>query len=178
MTSVIRVGRYFRRILGLQTNHYKHMKKPLYSILSLALLMACAPDKPADQPAEADSKKSAVESVIDPTKGLGQVKNVTLNTPLEQDRVKRGISIYEMKCSACHKLDDQRVVGPGWKDITKRRKPEWIMNMITNVDMMLDQDPEAQKLLELCLMRMPNQNMSIGDARDVLEYMRQNDGEK
>jgi hypothetical protein len=25
---------------------------------------------------------------------------------------------------------------------------------------------------------MPNQNVSIGDARDILEYMRQNDGEQ
>ncbi|MBL7858768.1 MAG: cytochrome c [Cyclobacteriaceae bacterium] len=122
--------------------------------------------------------KNAVAEIADPTKGLGQVKSVTLNTPLEQERIGRGKAIYEMKCSACHKLDDMRVVGPGWKDITKKRKPEWIMNMITNVDMMLDQDPEAQKLLELCLMRMPNQNVSIGDARDILEFMRQNDGEK
>lgn len=148
----------------------------------LALVgFSCAPDKPKDseQYPEQPSTKSAVEEVIsDPTKGLGAVKSVTLNTPLEQDRVKRGLSIYEMKCSACHKLTDQRVVGPGWKEVTKRRKPEWIMNMITNVDVMLDKDPEAQKLLELCLMRMPNQNMSIGDARDVLEFMRQNDGEK
>ena len=83
-----------------------------------------------------------------------------------------------MKCSACHRTDDQRVVGPGWKDVTKRRTPEWIMNMVTNVDVMLDKDPEAQKLLELCLTRMPNQNVSVGDARDVLEFMRQNDGEK
>ena len=52
------------------------------------------------------------------------------------------------------------------------------MNMITNVDVMLAQDPEAQKLLELCLVRMPNQNVSIGDARDILEFMRENDGEK
>jgi mono/diheme cytochrome c family protein len=101
-----------------------------------------------------------------------------LKTPLEQDRVGRGLAIFEMKCSACHRLTDERVVGPGWKDVTKRRKPEWIMNMITNVDVMLDKDPEAQKLLELCLVRMPNQNISIGDARDILEYMRQNDGEK
>ena len=50
--------------------------------------------------------------------------------------------------------------------------------MITNVDVMLAQDPEAQKLLELCLVRMPNQNVSIGDARDILEFMRENDGEK
>ena len=88
------------------------------------------------------------------------------------------MEIYNMKCQACHKLDDKRVVGPGWKDITKRRKPEWIMNMILNVDVMLEQDEEAQKLLELCLMRMPNQNLSIGDGRDILEFMRQNDGEK
>ena len=162
----------------------KIKQKPLKTmrLFAIALLgftiFSCAPDR-TNQAAEPANGKSAVEDVInDPTKGLGAVKNVTLHSPLEQERVERGLAIYEMKCSACHKLDDKRVVGPGWKDITKRRKPEWIMNMITNVDVMLDEDPEAQKLLELCLMRMPNQNMSIGDARDVLEFMRQNDGEK
>ena len=155
----------------------------LLSIIFLGLIIiSCAPDKPVNQeeyPEQAAAQKSAVEDVInDPTKGIGAVKNVTLKTPLEQDRVERGLAIYEMKCSACHKLDDKRVVGPGWKDVTKNRKPEWIMNMITNVDVMLEKDPEAQKLLELCLMRIPNQNMSIGDSRDVLEFMRQNDGEK
>ncbi len=71
-----------------------------------------------------------------------------------------------------------RVVGPGWKGLTERRKPEWIMNMITNVEIMLDKDPAAQALLEECLMRMPNQNVSIGDARDILEFMYSNDGKK
>lgn len=156
------------------------MKKPLFILAMLGVLASCAPEKPKTE--EGEKKESPVaaakEELMDPTKGIGQVKNVKLESPLDQGRVKRGIAIYEMKCQACHRLDETRVVGPGWKDITKRRKPEWIMNMITNVDMMLDEDPEAQKLLELCLMRMPNQNMSIGDARDVLEYMRQNDGEK
>lgn len=159
------------------------MKKPLFILTTIALLASCAPDKPkmesgSDHEKKESAAEEAKEHLMDPTKGIGQVKNVKLESPLDQGRVKRGIAIYEMKCQACHRLDETRVVGPGWKDITKRRKPEWIMNMITNVDMMLDQDPEAQKLLELCLMRMPNQNMSIGDARDVLEYMRQNDGEK
>ncbi|MBL7863022.1 MAG: c-type cytochrome [Cyclobacteriaceae bacterium] len=152
--------------------------KYLVATVVIALMFACAPDKPVNTEEKPDINQSAVEAITDPTKGIGAVKNVTLNTPLEQDRVKRGLSIYEMKCLSCHKLDETRIVGPGWKDITKKRKPEWIMNMITNVDVMLEQDPEAQKLLELCLMRMPNQNMSIGDARDVLEFMRQNDGEK
>ena len=154
----------------------QNMKKVLKCASILILLASCAPDRPNMQ--GNDSPKKAVEELSDPTKGLGQVKNVTLNSPLEQERIGRGKAIFEMKCSACHRLTDQRVVGPGWQGITKRRKPEWIMNMVTNVDMMLDEDPEAQKLLELCLMRMPNQNVSLGDARDVLEFMRQNDGEK
>src|SRR5688572_14956007 len=156
------------------------MKKLLVSIIALSMLVSCGPDKTKTESSEAKENPvtEAAEAVVDVTKGIGQIKNVTLNSPLEQDRVGRGQSVYEMKCSACHRLDDQRVVGPGWKDVTKRRKPEWIMNMILNVDVMLDKDPEAQKLLELCLTRMPNQNVSIGDARDILEYMRQNDGEK
>jgi len=160
--------------------------KRLIAIVALSLMIACAPEKPKQ---EAESYESihgtdenavaeAAEQTSDPSKGIGQVTEVKLNSPLEQDRIGRGKAIYEMKCQACHRTDEQRVVGPGWKDVTKRRKPEWIINMITNVDVMLDKDPEAQKLLELCLTRMPNQNVSIGDARDVLEFMRQNDGEK
>jgi mono/diheme cytochrome c family protein len=155
------------------------MKKLLPIVVFFALLTSCGNERPTggNDTGSANSTENASERVDD-GKGIGQVKEVTLNTPLEQERVKRGLAIYEMKCQACHRLDDKRVVGPGFKDVTKRRKPEWIMNMITNVEMMLEQDEEARKLLELCLTRMPNQNVSIGDARDVLEYMRQNDGEQ
>ena len=109
-------------------------------------------------------------------KGIGEIKHVDLNDPLNPDMVNRGKGIYEMKCAACHKLTDQRVVGPGWKGLTERRTPEWIMNMTTNVDVMLAEDPVAQELLKECLVRMPNQNLSIGDARDVLEFAYANDG--
>jgi len=33
-------------------------------------------------------------------------------------------------------------------------------------------------LLEQCLVRMPNQNISKEDARQVIEFMRSNDGVK
>jgi cytochrome c len=154
------------------------MKNVILFSATLFLLLSCSPGKPTEESATTSKKENPVAEVADPAKGIGQIKNVNLHTPLELDRVERGKAIYEMKCSACHKLTDQRIVGPGWQGVTKLRKPEWIMNMIVNVDMMLDQDPEAQKLLELCLTRMPNQNVSIGDARDLLEFMRQNDGEK
>ncbi len=89
-----------------------------------------------------------------------------------------GSSIYETKCRSCHKLTDEKLVGPGWKGVTQKRQPVWIMNMITNVDMMLEKDAEAQKLLEQCMVRMPNQNVSVSDARNLLEFMRSNDGVK
>lgn len=157
------------------------MKNLVLIALFFAVLTSCGDGKTTEENTsdnESNTGSAAADERVDDGKGIGQVKEVTLNTPLEQDRVKRGIAIYEMKCQACHRLDDKRVVGPGWKGVTKNRKPEWIMNMITNVDVMLEQDEEARKLLELCLTRMPNQNVSIGDARDVLEFMRQNDGEQ
>jgi len=153
------------------------MKKLISILIISAMFASCAPDKPAANEG-GGHLNDAVAANADNGKGIGEVKNVELTTPLDQDRVKRGKAIYDMKCSACHKLTDQRIVGPGWAGVTKNRKPEWIMNMITNVDVMLAQDAEAQKLLELCLVRMPNQNVSIGDARDILEFMRQNDGEQ
>lgn len=104
--------------------------------------------------------------------------DVTLTTPLNQEWVAAGKKTYDLKCQSCHKLTDERVVGPGWAGVTKRREPHWIMNMITNVDMMLESDPEAQKLLEQCLVRMPNQNISKDESRQILEFMRNNDGEK
>ena len=161
------------------------MRNSIFTIILGAVLFSCGPEKPKDESGGEDSYESLhgndspdANEVADAGKGVGQVKEVTLNTPLEQDRIPRGKAIYEMKCQACHRLDDKRVVGPGWKDVTKRRQPEWIMNMITDVDVMLEKDAEAQKLLELCLTRMPNQNVSVGDARDILEYMRANDGEQ
>ena len=105
----------------------------------------------------------------------GEIK---LTNPLDTAMVREGKAIYDLQCHSCHNLTEVKLVGPGWKDVTKRRKPEWIINMITNVDMMLETDPEAQRLLEDCVVRMPNQNLKFEDARKVLEFQRRNDGEK
>ena len=104
--------------------------------------------------------------------------DIQITHPLNNDWVAAGKNIYELKCQPCHKLNEEKLVGPGWKDVTKRRTPVWIMNMVTNTEYMLDKDPEAQKLLELCMVRMPNQNLTLDDARHVLEFQRSNDGDK
>lgn len=103
---------------------------------------------------------------------------IKLTNPLNEQYVNAGKATYEMKCQSCHKLTGEKLVGPGWLDVTKKRTPTWIMNMITNTEMMLDSDPEAQKLLELCMVRMPNQNLTKEQSREIIEFMRKNDGEK
>ena len=161
---------------------FKKMKcKSLFAIYSLFviyfLLSACGSD---EKPVQESAPVTAEVANDQPETHGAEIKagEVVLTTPLNQAWVVNGKGLYDMKCQGCHKLTDERIVGPGWKGVTQRREPHWIMNMITNVDMMLEKDPEAQKLLEQCLVRMPNQNLSKDESRQVLEFMRSNDGVK
>lgn len=110
------------------------------------------------------------------SKGVGRFKDVALTHPLNADMVTKGHAIYDAKCTSCHKLTDEKLVGPGWKGVTDRQKPEWIMNFITNTSVMLDSDMVAQALIATCLVRMPSQDLTDDQARDMLEFMRKNDG--
>lgn len=141
------------------------------------LMVACTSKEQADKAAK-NSPSPADAAAKQPETHGSEVKEVALTNPLNAEWVATGKGIYEMKCLACHKLTGEKLVGPGWAGVTKKRQPVWIMNMITNVDMMLEKDAEAQKLLEQCLVRMPNQNITQEEARKILEFMRQNDGEK
>ncbi len=135
-------------------------------------------DQQKEQKADKEGSEGETPESIKEGKGVGPVKEVELTDPLKEEWVKKGKSIHGKKCASCHKLNDQRAVGPGWAGITNRRKPEWIMNMIMNTDVMLTEDPEARRQLEECMTRMPNQNLSRENARKVVEFMRKNDVEK
>jgi len=111
-------------------------------------------------------------------RGVGKFQNVPLTHPLDQSMVTSGKSVYDLKCVSCHKVTDEKLVGPGWKGVTDRRTPEWIMNFVTNTEEMLDKNQQAKNLYEICLVKMPNQNLTDDDARHVLEFMRNNDGKK
>lgn len=156
----------------------KFFLSPVLLVPAILLgLGACGGDSSSTSSTPSTTKPATEKpAVVANPSGVGEYTNVDLNAPLLAPMVDHGKSVYEVKCAACHKLTDQRVVGPGWKGVTDRRKPEWIMNMVTNVDVMLSEDPEAQKMLAECLVRMPNQNLSAQDARDVLEFMYANDG--
>lgn len=114
----------------------------------------------------------------DPNRGEGKFTTVDLGNGIDQTKASAGEKVYGVKCSGCHKTTTEKLVGPGWKGVTERHRPVWIMNFITNTDEMLNKDPKAQAQLEICLVRMPNQNLSDEDARNLLEFMRKNDGAK
>ena len=114
----------------------------------------------------------------DPKRGEGKFKDVKVEGKLDNVIAENGNKIYAVKCSSCHKVTDEKLVGPGWKGVSTRFSAAWIMNFITNTDEMLNKDPQAQAQLEICLVRMPNQNLSDTDARALYEFMRKNDGVK
>ena len=146
----------------------------LTMIAGTMLLQSCGAD--SAQPADATAETATNEA---PAAAQGYAfEEITVTTPLNAAWVTGGKTIYEMKCQSCHKLTDEKLVGPGWKGITERRSPGWIVAMTTHPEEMLQQDPTAQKLLEEHLVKMPNQNVTADEARQLLEFMRSNDGVK
>jgi cytochrome c551/c552 len=114
----------------------------------------------------------------DPHRGEGKFTKVDISATLDATMAEAGNKLYNVKCQSCHKLTEEKLVGPGWKGVTSRHAAEWIMNFITNTDDMLNKDPKAQAQLEICLVRMPNQNLTDEDARAIYEFQRRNDGVK
>ena len=154
------------------------------------MLFAC--NENSDKTTRTDNNVSAVEVpntdtmqtpggnplAYDPNRGSGKFSHVDLGNKLDMSLAVSGEKIYNIKCSGCHKVTNEKLVGPGWKGVTGKYKPEWIMNFITNTDEMLNKDPKAQAQLEICLVRMPDQSLADKDARSLLEFMRKNDGAK
>ena len=119
-----------------------------------------------------ESNVPASERITLENKGVGPIKNLELSPTIDQEMVDRGLALFNTNCSACHKID-KRFIGPSPKGIMKRRSPEWIMNMILDPQLMVEQDRCAKDLLvEFNGAAMANQNMTEEQARDILEYFR------
>ncbi len=107
-------------------------------------------------------------------KGIGPITSSIEIAALDNALADKGKGIFEAKCSACHKIE-KRVVGPALGGVTKRRTPEWVMNMILNPNEMTANDPIAKDLLANYAAQMANQNLTQDEARAVLEFFRSND---
>lgn len=139
---------------------------------ALLTLAACGGGTaPSGPPGAAETTAATADEGATPHVALFTEADLKLGA-IDPVMSEKGKTTYDVKCQACHSTGPNRIVGPGWEGLTSKRKPEWIMNMIVHTDAMLETDAEAQKMLEECLVRMPNQNLSHDEAREVLEYMR------
>lgn len=147
----------------------------------VAFLYACggADSQTAEETASAESPEAVSAGPVDTkaksdSKGIGKFTSVEIKD-LDPAMAVRGEAIFTSKCSACHKVTADKVVGPGLLGLTERRTPEWIMNMITNPEEMTKQDPVAKALFEEHLIQMTFQDVSDEETREILEYFRQID---
>lgn len=108
-------------------------------------------------------------------KGIGPITNVTLG-PIDDALAAKGAELFKVKCTACHKLD-KRYIGPPLGDVTARRTPEFIMNMILNPEEMMQKHPVVKELLAQYMAQMANQSLTEEEARAILEYLRKAEAE-
>jgi mono/diheme cytochrome c family protein len=151
-----------------------HSLRRLFILLAAFLLSACAGSGAAEQeqsndtPARPAAAGGLTADQLE--KGIGPITQVSLDV-LDGALAQRGEEIFTLKCSACHK-PDERYVGPALGDVTSRRTPEYVMNMILNPAEMIEKHPEARKLVAEFMMAMPNHSLTQDEARAVLEYLR------
>jgi len=156
--------------------------KFLTTLVIFALfLSSCGDSKKKETPTKTEVKTETTTKVATATKmdltaptldnkGIGPVKSVTL-AAIDDKMVAKGKELYKTNCTACHKFK-KRYIGPALKGVTKRRSPEWIMNMILNSTEMLEKDPVAKALIAEYNAPMAQQQISREDARAIVEYFR------
>jgi cytochrome c len=151
------------------------MRLTVRALLVLAVALAACGEKEKERE-EHEEKEKAREEHSDLTafeleNGIGPVKEKIELGPLDRALADKGKAVFEAKCSMCHKIDTL-YIGPALGEVTTRRTPAYIMNMILNPQEMVERHPVAKQLLAERMTFMANQNLSIEDARAVLEYLR------
>jgi mono/diheme cytochrome c family protein len=154
-------------------------KKLMITMLAIAF-MAVTACGGGDNAGDMESGSSAsTETTKEETpaadgKGIGPVKNVDIPEEIDEQMAMQGQEVFEAKCTACHEFAE-RYVGPALRGVSQARKPEWIMNMILNPEVMVKEDETAQELLAEYIAPMANQGITEEEARAILEYFRQID---
>ena len=154
------------------------MKSKLLSVATIATLFfvsSCGNNEKKSDSENSETPQSMVQDAPkDDGQGVGKFKNITL-APLDEKLAAQGKTVFEAKCTACHRVTEQKIVVPGLKGVTLKQSPAWIMNMITNPAEMTQKDPTAKELLATHLTQMTFQDVSDDQAKQRLEYLRQND---
>src|SRR5512139_1658373 len=156
------------------------MKLPIRASSFTAMFVAlaalgCGGGEKAATPAPPAASGAASGGDLTPFQvenGIGPITEpVTLPAAVDEEMVEAGKKVFETKCSACHKMGE-KYVGPALGEVTTRRTPAFIMNMILNPQEMIERHPVTKQLVAEMMSFMPNQGLTQDEARQVLEYLR------
>ena len=87
------------------------------------ILFACGGEqsKPATNAGSSSAKpESGGNPSYDPNRGVGKFTKVEIGAALDATMAAAGEKVFGVKCSSCHKRTEERLVGPGWKNVTKK----------------------------------------------------------
>jgi cytochrome c len=146
------------------------MRKNAFPILAFLLIAACGEKKESHEAGEKE-KEGEELTAFQLENGIGPVKEKVEVGPIDPALAAKGAALFQAKCSMCHKMDTT-YVGPSLGEVTTRRTPAYIMNMILNPQEMVERHPIAKKLLAERMTLMANQQLTVEEARTVLEYLR------
>ena len=140
---------------------------------TILLFYACGGESTEETSNHSDSAPTNEQGLTDfeLEHGIGPVNEVVELGELDPELAAQGKEVYEAKCTACHK-PTERYIGPASNDILDRRSPTYIMNMIMNPDEMTKKHPEGIKMMQEYMAPMPYQNVTVEQARAIVEYFR------
>ncbi len=152
------------------------MKIMLSTLIAIFLLIGCGGGEEKTESANSDFQQKVAEkfglTVFELENGIGPVKEkINLSAQIDEIKAKSGAEVFEIKCTQCHKIDE-RYTGPALREVSVTRSPEYILNMIMNPEEMTKRHPEAKKMLGMYANQMTYQNVTMEDAKNILEYLR------
>lgn len=141
--------------------------------LAFVLLIGCSQNGETENDVSENEEQEQELTEFEMEHGIGPVDEEIAIEEVDEELAQKGMEVFDMKCGACHKMDE-RYVGPPLGGITDTRSPTYIMNMILNPEEMVEKHPIAKSLMNEYLTPMPNQNLSREEARAVVEYLSTN----
>ncbi len=149
------------------------MKTLVWSLAACMMsltLTACGP-----QQTNSSNPLAAASTAQDPealAAEIGPVKQLTLAEQLDAALAQQGEQLFNTYCIACHRLEE-RFIGPPLGNVTQRRGPVYLMNMMLNPNGMIQRHPVVKQLVSEYGTLMTDLSLTEEQARAILEYLRQ-----
>lgn len=91
-----------------------------------------------------------------------------------QTKPQNGEILFKQRCAACHTVGNGKLVGPDLKNVTVRRKEDWILRFVKSSQAVVKSGDQTAVALfnENNKIVMPDQNLNDSEIKDILAYVK------